>query len=125
MIKDRDIAAINNALESMAPYTEVSIVYQVYQDTTPGNKPAGQAPTDNYTPDATVTSAMYRELTLEEVQLSGGVYERGDVEFSVRRSTKPSYKDRVDYDGARWKPKEIGRPPLNGVNLWGIVARKE
>jgi hypothetical protein len=123
LIRDKDILDINNALAEIAPYTEEDITYQAYNSTTPGNPVAGTAATNNYNPEA--ISAGIRELTLEEIVVSGGAYETGDVEFSIRRATKPDYLDRIDYDGGRYRPKKITIPPLKGVCLWTVVARKE
>jgi len=125
LITDKDIQDINSALAELAPYTEAAITYKTYVSTTPANQKTGTQAVDNYATDATVTGAMVQELTLEQIMTSGGAYEAGDVEFTVRRTTKPLYTDRIQYDGVLWRPKEIRRPPLNGVNLWTIIATKK
>ncbi|MFZ3171964.1 MAG: hypothetical protein WA118_08295 [Carboxydocellales bacterium] len=125
LITDADIAEIEAILEDLSDVTEEPITYKTYTGLTPGDQLAGTPATPTYTTDLTTTSAMARELTLEEVRKSGGAYELGDMEFIVRRLTKPDYKDRIVYDGGEYRPKSRKRLFLKKVLWWELVAGKE
>lgn len=125
LITEQDIQDLKNDLIDLADVVEEPIVYQMYIGMTAGNQVKGQAAQPNYSPDPNVTSAMIERLTLEQVQVSGGAYELGDVQFTIRRTTKPSYDDRIDYDGARYRPKDMDRLYLKETIWWEILGRKE
>jgi len=125
LITDRDVADIKSALEELAPYTEEPITYKQYSHTNTGDPVQGISAEPVYVEDPDTTSANVEALSVEEIAVSGGRYVLGDMLFTVRRNTEPSYQDRIVYDGATWKPKSIGKMFLREVLWWEIRAGKE
>jgi hypothetical protein len=125
LISQKDVEEIKAALGELASFTEESITYRRYMHTEHGDPVVGTPDTFIYEDDSAVTSATVRELTLKEVQVSGGAYVLGDVEFTVRATSAPAYADRIVYNGANWKPKEIKHFWLREVLWWEIIAGKE
>ena len=109
----------------MASDVEEAVTYKRYINTTPGDSVAGIPDTDNY--ETLDISASVRELTLKEIQVSGGVYVMGDMEFKIRQTKltlAPAYADHLVYDGANYKPKNISHSFLAGIIGWTIRAGK-
>ena len=123
LITQKDVNAIKAALEELAPFTEEPITYRKYDHTEPGDPVIG-APAQDVFVD-TSTTASVRELTLEEVQVSGGAYLLGDREFTIRMLANPDYRDRIVYAGTSYKPKSIGKMFLGEVLWWEVRAGKE
>lgn len=123
LVTQKDIDDIKAAMVELAPFTEEPITYRTYTGMTPGDPALGTPDTPNYT-DSSIT-AIARELTVEEVQVSGGVYILGDMEFTIRTATEPKYGDRISYKGATWKPKEINHTWLGEVLFWEVRAGRE
>lgn len=123
LLTQKDIDDIKAAMAELAPFTEEPITYRTYTGTTPGDPVMGTPDTPNY--DDTAETAIVQELSIEEVAVSGGVYVLGDVEFTVRRATKPAYEDRIIYDGKTWKPKSINKVFLGEVLWWEVRAGRE
>jgi len=123
LINQKDIDDIKAALAEMAPFTEEPITYRTYTGTTSGDPVAGTSDTPNYTD--TSETAIVQELSVEEVAVSGGVYVLGDMEFSIRRTTRPAYQDRIVYADATWKPKSIKSVFLGEVLWWEVRAGRE
>lgn len=124
LIDQTDIDDINADLADVAEFTEEPITYKQYTGITKGDQVEGTADTPDYVPDPTVPTAAVRDLTVEEIAVSGGRYEMGDLMIKVRRALKPDYKDRIECRGSEWEPKRISPPPLKGVLLWTVIARK-
>lgn len=122
LLTQKDIDDIKAAMAELAPFTEEPITYRTYTGTTEGDPVLGTPDTPNYTD--TPETAGTRDLSLEEVVVSGGVYVMGDMEFTCRRAVKPAYEDRIVYDGFTWKPKDIDKLYLGEVLWWVVVARK-
>lgn len=123
LLSQKDVNDIKAALAEIAPFTEEPITYRKYDHTEPGDPILGTSPVDVYVD--TQTTAGVRELTLEEVQVSGGAYLLGDMEFTIRIEVPPSYRDRLVYAGTTYKPKSIGKMFLGEVLWWEIRAGKE
>jgi hypothetical protein len=125
LLTQKDIDGIKEALNDLAPFIEEPIVYRRYDHTEAGDPTLGTSDRFIFTDDPSVFSAIVNELTLKEVQVSGGVYLLGDLEFIIRRTAQPAYEDRIVYGGNTWKPVEIKHLWLKEVLWWEIVARKE
>ena len=123
LITQKDVDDIKGTLAELAPFTEEPITYRTFTEMIPGDPVLGTPDTPGYAD--TAETAGVRELSLEEVQVSGGAYVLGDVEFTVRRQTKPKYEDRIAYGGSSYKPKSIGKLFLGEVLWWEIKAGKE
>lgn len=123
LLTQKDIDGIKAAMAELAPFTEEPIIYRTYIGMTPGDPALGTPDTPNYTD--TEETAGARELTLEEVTVSGGAYVMGDMEFTTRRTTEPKYEDRIVYAGTSYKPKEINHIWLGEVLFWEIRAGRE
>jgi len=123
LITDKDIADIKAALVELAPYTEEPVVYKQYDHMDDGDPVMGTPDTPVYISDD--KTAMIRNLTVEEVSNSVGVYLFGDMEFSVRMDDEPKFKDLIHYQGANWNPKTINKVFLGEVLWWEIRARRE
>jgi hypothetical protein len=116
------LATIQEDLAALAGDVERPITYRVYRDTTPGDPALGIKAVDHFD-DLTITATV-RELTVEEVQTSNGVYTLGDLEFGVRRQTMGP-RDLIVYGGATWKITEPKRSQLAGVVLkWMLRCTK-
>lgn len=123
LITQKDVDDIKAAMAELAPFTEEPIIYRTYTGTTPGDPVLGTPDTPNYTD--TEETAGARDLTVEEVAVSGGVYVLGDMEFTCRRVAEPKYDDRIVYNGSTWKPKDIDKTFLGEVLWWEVRAGKE
>lgn len=123
LITQKDIDDIKAAMAELAPFTEEPVTYRTYTGITPGDPVLGTPDTPVY--HDTSETAMARDLTVEEVAVSGGLYILGDMEFSIRRATKPTYQDRIVYGGATWKPKSIRSVFLGEVLWWEVRAGRE
>jgi hypothetical protein len=123
LITQKDVDDIKTAMAELAPFTEEPITYRTYTSTTPGDPVLGTPDTPNYTDTAETAGA--RDLTVEEVAVSGGVYVMGDMEFTTRRTTKPEYADRIVYQGDTFRPKDIDKTFLGEVLWWEVRAGKE
>ncbi|GEM_PF-2330196 len=126
MLDSDDLTYIQECLDDVSLDTEEEVTYKRYVSTTPGDPAMG-------TPDAPVyndiaITASARELSLEEVKVSGGVYVLGDMQFKLRQTvlvTQPAYTDRIVYSDATYKPKSITHSFLGGVIGWTIRAGKQ
>lgn len=123
LITQKDVDDIKAAMVELAPFTEEAIIYRTYTGTTPGDPVHGTPDTPNYTD--TEETSMVRELTVEEVQVSGGAYVLGDMEFIIRREVQPEYEDRIVYGGLTWKPKSIDKTYLGEALWWEVKAGRE
>lgn len=123
LLTQNDIDDIKAAMVELAPFTEEPITYRTFTSMTPGDPVLGTPDTPNYTD--TAETAGVRELSLEEVTVSGGAYVMGDMEFTCRRAVKPAYEDRIAYGGDTWKPKSIRHVYLGEVLWWEVKAGKE
>lgn len=123
LITQKDVEDIKAALAEIAPFTEEPITYRKYDHTNPGDPVLGSPTVDVYID--TATTASVRELTLEEVQVSGGAYLLGDREFTIRMQANPDYRDRIVYAGTSYKPKSIGKMFLGEILWLEIRAGKE
>lgn len=126
MLETDDLAYIQECLDDVAPDTEEAVTYKQYDYTEPGDPVLGTPDTPVYN-DLAIT-ATARELTIEEIQVSGGAYVLGDMEFKIRQTAltaAPAYADRIIYDGATYKPKNINHSFLGGVIGWGVRAGKQ
>jgi len=126
MLGPDDLTYIRECFDEVAPDIEEPITYKRYTGMTAGDPVRGTADTPNYT-DLAITASV-RELTLEEIQVSGGAYVFGDTEFKIRQTVlaeTPAYTDRVIYAGTTYKPKSISRSFLGGVVNWTIRAGKQ
>lgn len=115
---------LNKSLDKYWPILAEPITYRTYTSMSEGDPILGTPAEPQYTDDSTAT-AIARELTVEEVHVSGGVYVLGDMEFTVRDITEPKYDDRITYGGAAWKPKEINHTWLGEVIFYEIRAGRE
>lgn len=123
MLNQDDLGYMRECLDGIAPDVEEPVTYKRYDHTDPGDPVEGTPDTPVYV-DSAITAAV-RELTLEEIQVSGGAYVLGDMEFKIRQpalSAAPVYADRIVYAGATYKPKSIGHSFLGGVIGWKIRA---
>jgi hypothetical protein len=125
LISKKDIEEIKAVLGELATFVEEAIIYRRYVLTEQGNPVEGTPDEFIYENDPSITSATSRELTLKEVQVSGGTYILGDMEFTIRTVVAPAYADRIIYNDASWKPKEIKHFWLQEVLWWEIIAGKE
>ena len=123
LITPKDIADIKAALVELAPVTEEPITYKRFDHMADGDPVMGTPSAPVYVDSA--TTAGIRELSVEEVAVSGGAYILGDIEFSVRMEQPPSYQDRLVYNALTWKPKSINKVFLSEVLWWEIRAGKE
>lgn len=126
MLDTNDLAYIRKCFDDIAPDTEEPITYRRYLSTTPGDQILGTTDTPNYD-DLSITATV-RDLSLEEVQASAGVYVLGDVEIKIRQTAlanQPAYADRIIYSGANYKPKRINGSYLGGVINWTVRAGKK
>lgn len=126
MLTSDDLSFVRECLDDVASDVEEAITYKRYVSTTPGDPVMGTADTPVYNDLAITASA--RELTLEEIQVSGGVYVLGDMEFKIRQtalSSQPAYADRIVYSGSAFKPKSITHSYLGGIIGWTVRAGKE
>lgn len=122
MLSAKDLQAIQTDLSSIAGDAEQSITYRRYIGSAGGDPVLGIPPTDQTTDEA--TSAEVRELTIEEIQISAGVYKVGDLEFGVRRSAVDA-RDSVIYQGITWAPVEIRQVALGGtVFKWRLRCKR-
>ncbi|ATW24163.1 hypothetical protein [Candidatus Formimonas warabiya] len=141
MITTDDMDFIRECLSDVAGDVEESIVYKKYLNTTPGDQVMGIPDTPNY--ESFDITARVRALTLEEIQVSGGAYIFGDVEFKIRKqdwmqwdlnltggydpessTIRPDYPDRIIYDGLTYKPKSYSHAWLGGVLWYKVKAGK-
>lgn len=139
IITDRDIADIKGALAELAPYIEEPAIYRRYLGLTEGNPVLGIPAQPNY--ESVAIALQARELTLEDVMVSGGAYVMGDVEFTIRKdqapgqlwdqnltgaigedSLLPDHPDRIVWNSAAYRPKSIKHLWLGGVLWWEIRA---
>lgn len=123
MLDSDDLAYMRECLDDVAADMEEAVTYKRYDHTEPGDPILGTPDTPIYVDSA--TTAVVRELTLEEIQVSGGAYVLGDMEFKIRQtalSVTPAYADRIVYDGATYKPKSIKHSFLGGVIGWTVRA---
>lgn len=126
LLNSADVDFIRECLDDVSGDVEQDITYRRYSSMTPGDPVFGTPDTPVYA-DAAIT-ATARELTLEEIQVSGGVYVLGDMEFKIRQAalaSAPAYADRIIYAGATFKPKSISRSFLGGIIGWTIRAGKQ
>lgn len=123
LLTQKDIDDLKAAMAELAPFTEEPIVYKKYTGMTPGDPLVGTPATPIYT--LADSTAMVRDLTVEEIAVSGGKYILGDMEFSIRTATQPAYDDRIVYNGLIWKPKKINPVYLGEALWWEIKAGKE
>lgn len=123
LITDKDVADIKAALEDIAPYVEEPITYRRRTGIMPGDPAHGEPDTPQY--DNQARAAVVRKLTLEEITISGGAYELGDLEFTIRMDQEPAYEDRIVYNGRTFRPKSIGKLYLKEVLWWDVRAGKE
>lgn len=122
MLNADDLAAMQADLADLAGDAEQSITYRRYTGTSGGDAALGLPATDTYADET--TTATVQPITAEVVQLSGGAYRLGDLEFGMRRTTAAP-QDRIVYDGATWEPVEMRPVILGGVTLrWRMVCRK-
>lgn len=141
MLNSDDIEYIHKSLNEIASDIEESIIYRKYINTTTGDHVLGTPDTSNYN-DYNIT-ARVRMLTLEEIQVSGGVYVLGDMKFIIRKkdwmqwdiyltgahdpslpTIKPDYPDRIRYNGVTYKPKSYSHMWLGGVLWYKVKAGK-
>lgn len=123
MLTSDDLTYVRECLDDVATDVEEAVTYKRYDHTEPGDPILGTPDTPVYV-DSAITAAA-RELTIEEVQVSGGAYVLGDMEFKIRQTVLlviPAYADRVIYDGATYKPKSIKHTFLRGVIGWTVRA---
>jgi hypothetical protein len=128
LLESDDLAYMRECLGDIETDVEEPIVYKRYLSTTAGDPVMGTSDTPVY--DDTEITASVRTLTLEEIQVSGGVYVLGDVEFEIRLQetifeTAPVYVDRIVYAGATYKPKKIDPVQLGGLIGWTVKAGKK
>jgi len=126
LLDSADVDFIRECLDDVSSDVEQDITYKRYSSVTPGDPVFGTPDTPDYV-DAEITASL-RELTLEEIQVSGGVYVLGDMEFKIRQAalaSDPAYADRITYAGATFKPKSISHSFLGGVIGWKIRAGKQ
>jgi hypothetical protein len=126
LLDSNDVDFVKQCLADISGDVEQPITYRRYVNTTPGNQVMGTTDTPNY--DDLSIDASVRDLTLEEVEKSGGAYVLGDVEFKIRHTklpSKPAYADRLIYDESTFKPKSITHSYLGGVLSWTIRAGKK
>lgn len=126
MLDSDDLAYIRECMDDVSPDAEEGITYKQYDHTEEGDPVLGTPDTPVYN-DLVITAAA-RELTIEEIQVSGGAYVLGDMEFKIRQtalSAKPAYGDRIIYDGDTYKPKSIKHSFLGGIIGWNVRAGKE
>lgn len=126
LLDSADVDFIRECLDDVASDVEQDITYKRYISTKAGDPVFGTPDTPVYTD--TEIAASVRDLTLEEIQVSGGVYVLGDMEFKIRQTalaSPPAYADRIIYAGATFKPKSIGHSFLGGVVGWKIRAGKQ
>jgi hypothetical protein len=112
------LATIQADLAGLAADVERPITYKAYRETTPGDPALGIKAVDHFD-DLSITATV-RELTIEEVQTSNGVYTLGDLEFGVRRPTMDP-RDLVVYGGATWRITEPKQATLAGVVIKWIL----
>ncbi len=126
LLDSADVDYIRKCLEDIASDVEESLTYKQYTDTKAGNPVIGTPDTYSYT-DRAITAGVH-ELTLEEVQKSGGAYLLGDMEFSIRQNAlafNPGYPDRIVYAGTTFKPRSINHGYLGELICWKIIAGKQ
>ncbi len=126
MLSDADISYIRECMDDVAGDIEEPITYRQYTGTVEGDQVMGTAYSADYN-DLSITASV-RELSLEEVQASGGTYVLGDIQVKIRQTVlanQPAYADRIKYLGASFKPKSIGHAFLGGTINWVIRAGKE
>lgn len=128
LLETDDVDFICECLGDIDTDVEEPITYKRYLSTTAGDPVMGTPGTPNYD-DAEITASV-RALTLEEIQVSGGVYVLGDVEFDIRLQptifeTAPAYADRIVYAGDTYKPKRIDPVHLGGLIGWTVKAGKK
>lgn len=139
VITDRDIADIKAVLSEVAPYIEEPATYRRYLGLTEGNPVLGIPAQPSY--ESLAITLQARELSLEEVMVSGGTYVMGDVEFTVRKDQAPGqlwdqnltgaieetallpdHPDRIVWNNAAYRPKSIRHMWLGEVLWWEIRA---
>jgi len=126
MLDSDDLDYIRECFDDVAIDAEETITYKRYVSTTSGDPVMGTPDTLVYSDLAITASA--RELTLEEIQVSGGVYVLGDMQFAIRQtalSLPPAHADRIVYGGDSFKPKSINHSFLGGIVGWTIRAGKQ
>ena len=126
LLDSSDLTYIRECLDDVAADVEEAVTYRRYDHTNPGDPILGTPDTPVYV-DSAITAAV-REVTLEEVQVSGGAYVLGDMEFKFRQtalSSPPTYADRIVYSGAIYKPKSINHSFLGRAIDYTVKAGKE
>ena len=129
LLDSNDVDFIRECLDDIADDVERPIAYKRYTGISavaPADPVMGIP--DTYVYSDSDTTATVRDLTLEEIQKSGGVYVLGDVEFKIRQTAlaePPSHSDRIVYAGYTFKPKSIGHSFLGGLIIWNIRAGKQ
>ncbi|MBC9783545.1 hypothetical protein H1S01_03335 [Heliobacterium chlorum] len=124
MLTEKDVATMQADLADIGADIEEPITYKRFTGMTPGDAALGIAESPNY--DDTAIQASCRELSMEEIQNSGGFYVFGDMEFKIRASVlTPTYGDRIDYMGAIYRPKSVKRTYLGSTLSYTVRAGKE
>lgn len=125
LLSAADVEYIQECQDDIASDIEEDVTYRQYTGLVAGDAVMGTPDTYSYTDLPTTASA--RELTLEEVQRSGGVYVLGDMEFRFRQTVLAAaqYNDLIVFAGATFKPKSITHKFLGGRTGWIIRARKQ
>ncbi len=125
LLDNNDIDFISACLDEIASDVDEPITFKRYIGKIAGDQVMGTS--DQYQYNDLDILATVRELTLEEIQVSGGMYEYGDMEFKIRQkelTNKPEYADRIVYGSAAYKPKSIKHIHLGGIIGWTIRAGK-
>ncbi|MHB1418476.1 MAG: hypothetical protein ACYCX4_02650 [Bacillota bacterium] len=124
LLSSDDVDYMRTCLNDVAADVEEAITYKQFTSMTAGNPVMGTPDTPNYT--SLNVTATARELSLEEIKVSGGVYVLGDMEFKIRSSVvaAPAYADRIVYSGSTYKPKSINHVYLGGLLSWTVRAEK-
>lgn len=126
MLTAADIDTIRADFDDIGPDIETGITYRRYTGITPGDTVLGTPDKATYT-DLPINVSI-RELTLEEISVSGGAYVLGDIECKIRQTVlenQPDYNDRIVYAGASFRPKSISPVSLGGVLYWKVRAGRE
>ena len=141
MLDSSDMEYMSECLDDISPEIEEEVTYRRFDHIEPGDSIAGIPDTVVYNEFG--IKASVRELTLREVQVSGGVYVLGDMQFFVRNrdwmqvdvnatggydpsitTPKPDYQDLIVYCGSQYKPKNIGHSYLGSIIGWTVRASK-